>query len=61
MFDWTRHTDDAEFERNCRTIAERRGLAVGEWQAVALEIIEEARLMGSDYQQLAEWLAEGEG
>jgi hypothetical protein len=53
MFDWTRHTDDAEFERNCRTIAQARGLAVGEWQAVALEIIEEARETGVDYQQLA--------
>jgi hypothetical protein len=30
MFDWTRHTDDTEFERNCRAIAEARGLAEGE-------------------------------
>jgi hypothetical protein len=60
MFDWTRHTDDAEFERNCRTIAERRGLAVGEWQAVGLEIIEQAILTGADYEQLAAALAEGE-
>jgi hypothetical protein len=61
MFNWTRDTDDAEFERNCRTIAQARGLAVGEWQAVALEIIELARETGESYQQLAEWLAEGEG
>jgi hypothetical protein len=60
MFDWTRHTDDAEFERNCRTIAERRGLALGEWQAVALEIIEQARETGANYQQLAATLAQGE-